>query len=187
MSMPDRYRATWLLPAMAGLVAAPAGAATYFTLEQAQQKMLPGRALQAVPVTLTKAQIARIKADSGENVRQPALRVWRTAEGEWFYLDQVLGKHEFITYAVTLDRNGAVTDIEILDYRESYGDAVRRPQWRGQFLGKRHGAPLRVDQDIVNLSGATLSSVHLAGGVRRVLATHAVVMATAVAGAAATP
>jgi Na+-translocating ferredoxin:NAD+ oxidoreductase RnfG subunit len=130
-----------------------------------------------VALTLTPAQAKAIEQASGVRVREKTLKVWRAANGGWFYVDQVLGKHEFITYALALDAQGAVTGLEILDYRETYGGAVRNPKWRAQFSGKRNGAPLKLDTDIVNLSGATLSSAHITDGVRRLLATHALVVA----------
>jgi len=171
------FHVHWLLPAATALVAAPAAATTYFTLEQAQRALFPGQALAPVAVTLDAAQARAIQQASGVRVRAPALKVWRSADGGWFYLDQVLGKHEMITYALALDAAGAVTGLEILDYRESYGGAVRNPKWRAQFTGKRYGAPLKLDVDVANLSGATLSSAHIADGVRRLLATHALVVA----------
>ena len=174
--MTRRFHVHWLLPATA-LVAAPACATTYFTVEQAQLAMLPGQALTPLAVTLTPAQAKAIEQASGARVREKALKVWRAANGGWFYVDQVLGKHEFITYALALDAHGAVTGLEILDYRETYGGAVRNPKWRAQFTGKRYGAPLKLDADIANLSGATLSSAHITDGVRRLLATHALVVA----------
>ena len=54
----------------------------------------------------------------------------------------MIGKHEFIPFALGLNQDGSVKDIEILEYRESYGDQVRKPAWRAQFTGKRHRAPL---------------------------------------------
>jgi Na+-transporting NADH:ubiquinone oxidoreductase subunit NqrC len=57
-----------------------------------------------------------------------------------------------------------------MEYRESYGYEVRDAKWRAQFTGKTARAPLRLDQDIKNISGATLSSRHVTEGVRRVLA-----------------
>ncbi|HSR64907.1 MAG TPA: FMN-binding protein [Xanthomonadaceae bacterium] len=177
--MDRRFHVQWLLLPATALAAAPAVATTYFTVEQAQQAMLPGQALAPLAITLTPAQAKAVEQASGVRVRERALKVWRAANGGWFYLDQVLGKHEFITYALALDAHGAVTGLEILDYRETYGGAVRNPKWRAQFSGKRHGAPLKLDADIANLSGATLSSAHIADGVRRLLATHALVVAPA--------
>jgi Na+-transporting NADH:ubiquinone oxidoreductase subunit NqrC len=70
-----------------------------------------------------------------------------------------------------------VKGIEILEYRESYGDQVRGAAWRAQFVGKKAGAPLRLGGEIKNISGATLSSKHVTDGVRRILATYAVALA----------
>jgi Na+-transporting NADH:ubiquinone oxidoreductase subunit NqrC len=69
-----------------------------------------------------------------------------------------------------------VTGIEILDYRETHGGEVRNTAWRAQFTGKRYGAGLRLGEDVQNISGATLSCKHIAEGVRRVLALHAVAL-----------
>ncbi|MEP6633151.1 MAG: FMN-binding protein [Luteimonas sp.] len=171
------FEIRWLLSATTLLAAAPAAATTYFTLEQAQQALFPGQVLTPHPVALTPAQSKAVQQASGVHVRSREVKVWRVAGGGWFYLDQVLGKHEFITYALALDAQGAVAGLEILDYRETYGGAIRNPQWRAQFAGKRFGAPIKLDADIVNLSGATLSSAHIADGVRRLLATHALAVA----------
>lgn len=171
------FHVHWLMVPATALVAAPATATTYFTVEQAQQQLLPGQAMTPVPVTLTPAQAKAVEQASGVRVREPTLKLWRAANGSWFYVDQVLGKHEFITYALVIDARGAVSGLEILDYRETYGGAVRNPKWRAQFTGKTYGAPLKLDGDIVNLSGATLSSAHITDGVRRLLATHALVVA----------
>jgi Na+-translocating ferredoxin:NAD+ oxidoreductase RnfG subunit len=147
------------------------------TTEQAQALMFPGAALTPDFRTLTDVQVAAIQRDSGVNVLSKDLKAWRASTGGWFILDRVVGKHEFITFALALDPTGAVKDVEILDYRESYGDQVRGAAWRAQFSGKRHGAPLKLGQDIRNISGATLSSKHVTDGVKRLLATYAIVLA----------
>lgn len=159
-------------------VAAPAAAhaTIYMTLAQAQAAMLPGRTLHPAEVKLTDAQVAAIQHDSGVHVLTKDVKAWRADDGSWFIADEVVGKHEFIPYAVALDPTGAVKDVQILEYRESYGDQVRLPAWRAQFTGKRHGAALKLDHDIKNISGATLSSKHITDGVKRVLSTYALVL-----------
>jgi hypothetical protein len=161
------------------LVPVAAQAVTYLSTAQAQALMFPGQALRPDFRTLTPAQTAAIEKDAGVNVLTRELKAWRASDGGWFILDQVVGKHEFITFALALDAGGAVRDVEILDYRESYGDQVRSPAWRAQFAGKRHGAQLKLNGDIRNISGATLSSKHITDGVRRLLATYAIVLAPA--------
>jgi Na+-translocating ferredoxin:NAD+ oxidoreductase RnfG subunit len=91
-------------------------------------------------------------------------------------VDQVLGKHEYITYALGLNASGSVKQIEILDYRETYGYQVRDPSWREQFVGKTVNAPLKLEGDIRNISGATLSSRHITEGVKRLLATYEIAL-----------
>ena len=84
-------------------------------------------------------------------------------------VDEVLGKHELITFALALDRQGRVVGIEILDYRESHGGEIRDPRWRAQFAGKSSRDPLQLDRDIRNISGATLSCRHITDGVKHLL------------------
>lgn len=177
MSSRSRFDARWLLPLAASAFVAPAQATVYLSVEEAQAQLLPDQVLTPREVVLTAAQIKAIQSVAGEKVREPKLKVWHAANGSWFYLDRVLGKHELITYGVALDASGAVTGMEVLEYRETYGGAVRNPKWRAQFHGKRHGAKLKLNTDIVNLSGATLSCLHLADGIRRILATHTLVVA----------
>jgi Na+-translocating ferredoxin:NAD+ oxidoreductase RnfG subunit len=84
----------------------------------------------------------------------------------------VIGKHLYIDYAVALNTAGAVQRVEILEYRESYGGEIRSPSWLAQFVGKTSGSSLRINGDIRNIAGATLSSAHVTEGVKRVLAAY---------------
>lgn len=167
-----------LIPLAAATISAPAHAAVYLTVEQAQALMFPNARFTPDFRTLTDVQAAAIERDSGVNVRNRTLQIWRVSTGGWFIADDVVGKHEFIPFALGLDQSGAVNGIEILEYRESYGYEVREPQWRAQFTGKRHGAMLKLDGDIQNISGATLSCRHITDGVKRLLATYAIVLAS---------
>ena len=166
----------WLTAAALGGAAVSVHAVTYLNVEQAQQAIFPGKKLTTAAVKLTSEQRKAIEKDSGIRVRNPEQKVWKVEGGGWFILDEVLGKHEFITYAVGLNEDGSVKQIEVLDYRETYGGQVRDEKWRAQFTGKKHGAKLKLDEDIQNISGATLSSRHIADGVRRLLAFHELVL-----------
>lgn len=167
--MPSR----WLLAPAAALVASTSGyAVTYLTVEQAQAAIFPSVKLTPANVMLSAAQRAAIEKKSGVRVRAAEVRAWRAGGGGWFFVDEVLGKHEFITYALGLDATGAVRGIEILDYRETYGSEVRDPKWRQQFISKTSRSPLKLGADIKNISGATLSSRHIMDGVKRLLTTY---------------
>jgi hypothetical protein len=169
--MSDRLM-RWLAP-LPALIAGPALGETYLTLAQAQAQMFPGDSLTKLSVELDAAQAAAIADASGVALRDRKPKVWRASGGGWFFVDQVLGKHEYITYALALDAAGAVRAVEVLDYRESWGGGIRDARWRAQFTGKTAAAPLKLGQDIANLSGATLSCRHVTEGVRRLLATQA--------------
>jgi Na+-translocating ferredoxin:NAD+ oxidoreductase RnfG subunit len=96
--------------------------------------------------------------------------------GGWFIVDEVVGKHEFITYAVGLNANGSVKQIEVMDYRETYGGEIRNENWRTQFVGKTSQSQLKLDKDIKNISGATLSCRHITDGVKRLLAFYEIAL-----------
>lgn len=173
-------RSRLLLVPVASVVAAiPAFAAMYLTIEQAQALLFPGASLTEDFRTLSKEQIRVIETASGVNVLNRRLKAWRVSTGGWFIIDEVLGKHEFIPFVLALDKDGAIRGIEILEYHEAYGDQIRLRAWRAQFVGKRSGARLKLDADIKNISGATLSCRHVTDGVKRLLATYAVVLAAA--------
>ena len=166
-----------LLPLM--LTAIEAHATVYLTPEQAQAAMFPGETLKPNFLSLNLTDVQAITKASGVSPLGRQLKAWRATSGGWLIIDQVIGKHDFITYAVALDARGTLKSVEILDYRESYGGQVRDPRWRAQFVGKRAGAPLQLGREIKNISGATLSSRHVTDGVRRLLATYAIVLANA--------
>lgn len=147
------------------------------TPEQAQTVMFPGETLRPDFRTLNDAQIAAIRQAAGIPPVGRQLKAWRASSGGWLIVDEVVGKHEFITLAVALDPTGAVRSVEIMEYRESYGGQVRDPRWRAQFTGKRAGQSLQLGREVKNISGATLSSKHVTDGVRRLLATYAIVLA----------
>jgi uncharacterized protein with FMN-binding domain len=136
----------WALIPLA-VISTSAHATAYLTVEQAQRAIFPGATFAATG--------------------QP--NVWRTSSGGVFVVDRVVGKHEFITMAVGINANGTVKQIEIMDYRESYGYEVRDAAWRAQFVGKNANSQLQLDADIKNISGATLSSKHVTDGVKRIL------------------
>lgn len=165
----------WLVPPALVLASGVSYGEQYLSLDEAQASMFPGARLSPQPVDLSADQIRAIEKASGVHVRIRRVQAWRAEPGGWFFLDQVLGKHDYITWALALDADGAVRGLEILEYRETYGSEIRNAKWRAQFTGKTHGAALKLGADVKNLSGATLSSRHITDGVKRLLATYALV------------
>lgn len=142
-------------------------AETFLTVEQAQKVLWGDVPLEPVTVELTREQQRSIAKASKVRVRFATIQAWKTPEGDWFILDQVIGKHENIDLAVALTREGRVQGIEVLTYRETYGHEIRNAKWRAQFHGRDHSEHLRLDRQIHNISGATLSCRHVTDGINR--------------------
>jgi hypothetical protein len=145
---------------LAGLLLAPiplvARAEIYLTEDQAAAVLFPNVKLVAQWMDLSGTKV----------------RIWWGPHKEALIIDKVLGKHDYITYAVAITPDGKVKGVEILDYRETYGYQIRDKSWRDHFVGKSIQDPLQLDKDIPNISGATLSSKHVTEGVRRALLTY---------------
>jgi Na+-transporting NADH:ubiquinone oxidoreductase subunit NqrC len=168
-----RYRALPLLIVSATM--APAFATQYLSVEQAQHLMFPdASAFREQDLALSVAQMRQIETLAGLPARSVHWRVFTAYRGEsaigYVVLDDVIGKFELISYAVALEPDASVRQIEVLAYRESHGGEIRLPAWRRQFVGKRAGAGMSIGDGIANISGATLSCTHLTDGVRRIAA-----------------
>lgn len=148
----------------------------YFSTEQVQQSIFPGAKFTQLNLVLTQEQRDELRSRSGVHEPFQENRVWAVEGQGFFVIDQVVGKHEMITYAVGLNRDGSVKRLEILEYRETYGSEIRDLAWRKQFVGKTASSPVKLNQDITNITGATLSSKHVTDGVRRVLAVYDIVV-----------
>jgi hypothetical protein len=174
----------FLMVPAAIIASAPAFAgAHYLTIEQAQELLFPGATFTNDFRSLTNEEIDAINAEVPVKVWNRKVRLWRVSTGGWFFIDQVRGKDDWVSYAIGLDETGALTGIEILVCWEQYNQ-IRLPAWRDQFTGARHGefkgtrhGKIVESSEIQTVTGTTLSTVHVTEGVTRILATFAVVIA----------
>ena len=169
-----------------------ARAERFLTIEEARKICFPqAGSFEAQTVRFSPEQIAAIEKQSKVKVLNKGNRLWVARQGTnilgVLFLDYVLGKHEIIDYVVALGAEGEVARIEILEYRESHGGEVRGARWRDQFKGKTRAAPLRLNEDIYNVSGATLSCRHVTEGIQRLLATYEQVVRPRLAAAGRLP
>jgi len=155
---------------------ASASAKTYMSLEEAQTLLFPDASLSPRSITLTKDQAKAIKKASKVRVNYREMKAWRSSDGGWFLLEQIIGKHENIDMAFALDNKGRVLGMEVITYRETYGHEIRHPKWRAQFHGKDSSERLKLDKQIKNISGATLSCKHVTDGVNRLTHTWQLVL-----------
>lgn len=171
----------WVWMPAAVLVASSASATEYLTVEQAQKAIFPeADRFVSTPVRLSAAQKAAIEEKSGLKQRWDTQEVWRVEKGGkligWFVVDDVVGKHEFIHYAVGLLPEGKVRGVEVMIFRETYGDEIRRPEWRKTLAGKTLSDPFKLDKDVPNIAGATLSCRNVMNGVKRMLVLQELVL-----------
>ena len=183
LTLPLAARAGWrLVPvAAAALVPRAAYAAVYLTEEAAQRAAFPS-ATAFVPVApaldaQARARVAQVANPPG--ARDP--RWWRALDNGKLLgtlaVDAVIGKQEYITFALALDPAGRVLRLDVMEYRETHGHEIRGERWRAQFVGKSATDPVALNNNIANISGATLSCRHVTDGVRRLLALYALIPA----------
>ena len=159
-------------------LAAPAQivvAAEYLSVEQAQKSIFPtADRFDEVILALNTAQKQTVASLAGPQPPHRSLRSWRAFRGDellgYVFVDEVVGRQDFITYATGIDASGRLGALEVLAYRESHGGEVRSDAWRHQFSGRENLDQLRFEADIKNIAGATLSCGHVTQGVRWLLA-----------------
>ncbi|MEO8039956.1 MAG: FMN-binding protein [Betaproteobacteria bacterium] len=171
----------WLIPCAIVAAAPQCYAARYMSVEQARMLIFAqADEYVATPVQLTPEQMLQLDKLSGVAGRTPNQQVWKAlSKGTllgWFIIDQVIGKHEFITYAAGINADGTLRQFQIIEYLEAYGYQVRDVRWRDQFVGKKVDSPLQVGVDIGNISGATMSCRHLTDGIKRLLFLHQIAL-----------
>lgn len=176
---PRTFRGPTLLAGgLAALIAAPAPvvvAAEYLSVEEAQKAIFPqADHFGEVVLSLTPEQRTQVEALAGPQPPHRSLRAWRAMSASqtlgYIFVDEVLGKEQFITYAVGIDAAGKLGTLEVLAYRESHGEEIRDGAWRHQFDGRSGVDELNFRTDIKNIAGATLSCEHVTEGVRWITA-----------------
>ncbi len=174
MSSPRSEWMSWMLAGVIAPAMPMAYASDYLSITQAQQLMFP-RATQfiSMPILLNQADKTKIQEQTGLKQRwnqQQAFKVMKNQEHlGWLMIDDVIGKHEFITYALAISPQGSILGIEILTYRETHGGQIRHEKWRKHFIGKTNKDPFQLDQDVPNITGATLSCRNVLSGTKRLL------------------
>ncbi len=84
-------------------------------------------------------------------------------------IDEQIGKVSPITFVSRISPQGKVDAVEIMVYRESHGGEVSSKRFLNQFKAKGLNDEIRLHGNIINITGATLSSQALVTGVNRAL------------------
>jgi FMN-binding domain len=149
-------------------------AEVYLTEEEALQLMFPKS-------DRIKKDLLRVSADKkivieeriGWKFPENDFEVFIGETGEkidgYALIQNTIGKHKPMTYMVGVDSTGHVLNVELLVFREARGSEVRTKRFNVQYEGKTVLDPVRLNKDIINISGATMSVRSMTAGIKRVL------------------
>jgi len=115
-----------------------------------------------VKVRVEPAVRGQLEARLGRPLPKSEYTVFVARSGEridgYALFDEQLGQHEPISFATFFDPAGQITRVEVVAYREPFGDGIRAERFRKQFLGRTVRSRFRAGDDIDTISGATISS-----------------------------
>jgi H+/Na+-translocating ferredoxin:NAD+ oxidoreductase subunit G len=160
------------------------------------KRFLTDQEMTMAEVYMTEDEGIKIMLPKSERVRKDRIRLsperksqieerigWKFPEAEfevyigetgtrvdgYAMVQNTIGKHKPMTYMVGVDGQGSVSDIELLVFRESRGSEIRQKRFNSQYEGKTVLDPVRINKDIINISGATMSVRSMSAGIKRVL------------------
>ncbi len=168
-------RAAWLTAsAVMAASAVPAAGEVYLSEAQALAMVLGERAVvRKEQKTLDETLRTKLERSSNLRFAESSYTFFIAAQAGRAekYAIQVneIGKTEPITFMVGMSPEGKVTEVVIMIFRENRGWEVKEKRFLNQFRGKTLRNSIRVDEDIINYTGATLSSKAVARGVKRAL------------------
>ena len=149
-------------------------AEVFMTEEEGVKTMLPkSERVRKEIIRLTPEKKAQIEERIGWKIPDETIEVNILETGTRIHaydkVHKTNGKHNPKTNMVGVDQQGRVSDIELLVFRESRGSEVRQKRFNSQYEGKTVLDPIRINKDIINISGATMSVRSMSAGIKRVL------------------
>lgn len=156
------------------LGAAPVHAKVFYAKNEALKAALPDAdEIEAKDIFLTPAQKDAIQKASGMTVDSDLLTVYmgkkKGAVAGYALFDTHTVRTQAETFVVALDLQGRVTNLFVCAFYEPQ-DYLPPERFLKQFRGRDAAHPPVVGGEIVGITGATLTSRAVAGGVRRALA-----------------
>jgi len=166
--------ATLVAPIQAESPDGPEAITVYLTQDEALQKAFPNAdTIWADTWTPTPAQRKRIERRLGWRLAEPHFEVFQARKKDkhlgYAVVTEQIGLYKPITFMVKVDTNGKNEGVWVMVYRESRGGEVKRQRFLTQYRGKNATSPIRLNRDIIGITGATLSVRALNGGVKKIL------------------
>ncbi len=105
----------------------------------------------AIPSEIEKTLPSRFEADNLFKIESNKKFV------AYAYVSQAPSKTALFDYLVFLDSDLVVIKTKVLIYREEYGGEIGSRRWLKQFIGKNEKDDLKYGENIIAISGATIS------------------------------
>jgi Na+-translocating ferredoxin:NAD+ oxidoreductase RnfG subunit len=187
-------RRGWLLATFLIMLALPLPARGERVWDAELKRYLTDQELAHAEVFLTEDEALKLMFPKSGNIRKDLIRLtpekkaqiedrigWKFPEelfevyiGEtgaqidgYALIQNTIGKHKPMTYMVGIDHTGHVLNVELLVFREARGSEVRTKRFNVQYEGKTVLDPVRLNKDIINISGATMSVRSMTAGIKR--------------------
>lgn len=166
----------WVLVITSLLVPAPLLVAEQYLTEVQALKIAfsQSQSVNAETKLISDDDRREIKSRYRVEILSSSVRVYSGRSGSkvdgYAVIANEIGKSEPITFIVAMDSSGKVQTVAIMEFRETRGWEVKEPRFLRQFHGKKSSDHLRINDDVINLSGATLSSYAVAKGVKKAVA-----------------
>lgn len=189
-------RRSWLLATLFTILVLPLPARGERVWDAQLKRYLTEQEMTHAEVFLTEDEALTLMFPKSERIRKDLIRLtpekkdqieerigWKFPEeffevyiGEtgaqidgYALVQNTIGKHKPMTYMVGVDHTGHVLNVELLVFREARGSEVRTKRFNVQYEGKTASDPVRLNKDIINISGATMSVRSMTAGIKRVL------------------
>ncbi len=148
---------------------------THLTVDQALKKIFPNaQDILRTKVSLDAQQAKKVESRVGHALATTDVEIFiGKREGKvlgYAMMDEEIGKYRPITSMIGVAPTGEVLGVAIMVYRESRGGEGAHQRFLQQYKGKTSRDSIRVRQDIVAISGATLSVRAVSTQVRKALA-----------------
>jgi len=187
-------RRGWLLATLLIILVLPLPARGERVWDAELKRYLTDQELAHAEVFLTEDEALKLMFPKSGNIRKDLIRLtpekkaqiedrigWKFPEelfevyiGEtgaqidgYALIQNTIGKHKPMTYMVGIDHTGHVLNVELLVFREARGSEVRTKRFNVQYEGKTVADPVRLNKDIINISGATMSVRSMTAGIKR--------------------
>lgn len=146
----------------------------FMTEEEAVKAVLPkSQRIRKELIRLTQGKKELIEQRIGWKFPEDSFELYIGETGDkvdgYAMIHNTIGKYKPMTYMVGVDAQGSCLDVELLVFRDAKGSEVRTKRFNSQYDGKTVSDPIRINKDIINISGATMSVRSMSAGVKRVL------------------